>query len=125
MIFGNVGRTRIERDMSFDVLLSQCRHAGRNFAVNRDVVDPHFLHRRDQGARFAGMALQKSFPLEGSEVLHYRSLTGEAKMALDLARARGDSFFALLALDEIEDAFLSLRQHERSIGVSGRGCKFK
>src|SRR5207237_1571990 len=119
MIFGNVGRTRIERDMSFDVLLSQCRHAGRNFAVNRDVVDPHFLHRRDQCARFAGMALQKSFSLERGEVLHHRSLAGEMEMALDFTRARGQSFFALLALDEIEDAFLPLSQPYVSIWVAG------
>jgi hypothetical protein len=46
-------------------------------------------------------------------------------MALDLARARRDSFVALLALDEIEDALLSLSQHELSIGASVRRCKFK
>ncbi len=71
------------------------------------------------------MALEKSFPLEGGEVLHYRSLTGETKMALDLARARGDSFFALLALDKIEDALLSFRQHELSIGALACRRKFK
>jgi hypothetical protein len=33
-------------------------------------------------------------------------------MGLNLARARGDSFFALLGLDEFEDASLPLGQHD-------------
>jgi hypothetical protein len=33
------------------------------------------------------------------------------KMTLDLARARRESFVALLALNEIEDAFLAVSQH--------------
>ncbi len=33
-------------------------------------------------------------------------------MVLDLARARGDAFFALLGLDEFEDASLPLGQHD-------------
>src|SRR6266480_839184 len=125
MALGNIGRPRIKRDVALDVLLGQCGHARRNLAVNRDVVDPDFLYGRDQGARFAGVALEKPFPLESGEVLHHRSLTGETKMALDLPRARRDSFLALLALDEIEDALLSLRQHELSIGAPRRRCKFK
>jgi hypothetical protein len=83
------------------------------------------LHGRDQRARFAGVALEKSFPLQGGEVLHHRSLTGETKMALNFARARREPFFALLALNEIENALLSVRQHELSIGAPGRRCKFK
>ncbi len=97
--------------MAFDILLSQRRHAGRNLSVNRDVVDPDFLDRRDQRARFASVTLKKSFLLERGDVLHHRRLTGEPKMALDLARARGDAFFALLALNEIENLSLAIRKH--------------
>ena len=32
-------------------------------------------------------------------------------MSLDFARARRNPFFSLLALDKVEDSFLSLRQH--------------
>jgi hypothetical protein len=31
---------------------------------------------------------------------------------LDLARARGDSFLPLLALNKIENSFLAVRQHD-------------
>jgi hypothetical protein len=55
------------------------------------------------------MTIEKPFALERVKVLHDRCLTGEAKMFLDLARARGHAFLALLTLDKIEDAFLPLR----------------
>ena len=111
--------------MSFDVLLSQRRHARRNLAVDRHIMNTHFLNRRDQGAGFAGVTLQKSFPLERAEVLHDRGLTGEPKMTLDLARARGQSALSLLALNKIENFSLPLSQHELSIGALTRRCKFK
>jgi hypothetical protein len=66
------------------------------------------LDGRDQRARFAGMTLQKSFPLERGDVLHHRRLTGKSKMALNFARARSESFVALLALNEIQNASLSI-----------------
>ena len=125
VIFCNIGRARVERNVSFDVLLGQCRHAGRNLAVDRHIGDADFLDGRDQRARFAGVTLQKSFSLERGDVLHHRRLTGESKMTLDFARARSESFVALLALDKIENAFLPLRQHELSISVLVRRCKFK
>jgi hypothetical protein len=46
-------------------------------------------------------------------------------MSLDFARARRDSFFALFALDEIENFSLPLSQHEPSIGALSGRCKFK
>jgi hypothetical protein len=38
-------------------------------------------------------------------------LAGEAKMILDFARAGGDTFLALLALNKIEHTSLSIGQH--------------
>src|ERR1051325_7512134 len=99
----------IERNVTFDVLLGQRRHARGDLSVNRYVVDSLFLHRRDQRARFAGVPLEKSFLLERRDVLHRRSLTGEPKMTLDFACARGESAVALLALDEIQNFFLTIR----------------
>src|SRR5207302_4466794 len=93
------------------------RHAGRDLAVNRNVVDTLLLHRSDQRARFAGVTLEKSFFLERADVLHDRSLAREMKMTLDLARARSESVLALFALDEIENLFLALSQHELSIAA--------
>jgi hypothetical protein len=56
--------------------------------------------------------IQKSLSLQCGDVLHHRRLAGEPKMILDLARARRDTFLALLALNEIKDASLPLCQHE-------------
>src|SRR5205823_7155284 len=106
-----------QRDVAFDVLLGQRRHAGRNLAVNWNVMDALLLQLRNQRARFSGVTLEKSFFLERADVLHHRSLTREMKMTLDLARARGQSALALFALDEIEDLFLALSQHELSIAA--------
>ena len=97
----------IKRDMAFDFLLGHSRHAGRNLAVNWHVVDPLLLQRRDQRARFAGVALEKSFFFERGYVLHHRRLTRETKMALDFAGARRQSLVTLFALDEIENTLLS------------------
>jgi hypothetical protein len=54
------------------------------------------------------MAVEKTFALECGDVLHHRGLTSESKVALNLARARRDSPFALFALNEIKDAFLAI-----------------
>ena len=93
--------------MSFDVLFGQRGHAGWDLSVNRHVVDPLLLHRRDQRARFAGVTLEKSFFLEGGDVLHRRRLTSETKMTLNFARARRQPAVTLLALNEIENFFLA------------------
>jgi hypothetical protein len=122
---GNIRRTRIQRDMAFDVLLRRRGHARRDLAINRHIGNSDFLNRRDQCARFAGVTLEKSFSFERRDVLHHRSLTGKMKMTLDLARARGKSFVALLALNEIENAFLAMSQHKPSIGGAVGRCKFK
>ena len=98
----------IERNMAFDVFFGDGGHAGGNLSVNRNVVNALFLQRRDQRARFAGVTLEKSFFLERGDVLHHRRLTGESKMTLDFARARSESFVALLALNEIQNASLSI-----------------
>jgi hypothetical protein len=39
-------------------------------------------------------------------------LAGEAEVTLDFARAGSDSFFSLFALDKIEDALLTICQHD-------------
>jgi hypothetical protein len=52
--------------------------------------------------------IEKSFALECGQVLHDRSLTGEAEMLLNFPRARRDTFFALLVLDKIENASLPI-----------------
>ena len=92
-------------------LLGQRCHAGRDLSVNRYIGDLDFLHRGDKSARFAGVTIEKSFACEGRNVLHDRSLAGEAKMILDFARAGGDTFLALFALDKIKHASLSIGQH--------------
>ena len=125
VIPGDIRRMRIQRDMAFDVLLRRGGHARRDLAINRHIGDSYFLSRRDQCARFAGVTLEKSFSFERGDVLHHRSLASKMKMTLDLARARGESFVALLALNEIEDAFLAMSQHKPSIGAAVRRCKFK
>ena len=96
---------RVSREIWPSIVCSvERRHSGRNLPVNRYVGDAHLLHRRDQRAGLAGVAVQKAFPLQRVDVLHHRSLAGEAEMMLDFARARGDAFFALLGLDEFQDA---------------------
>src|ERR1041385_3366478 len=102
--------------MSFDRLLGQRGHACGNVSINRNVGNAYFLHRRNQRARLASMPIEETFALEGGDVLHNRGLTGEAEMTLDLARARRDSLFPLLALDKIENAFLTIGQHPTIIG---------
>src|ERR1043166_8314256 len=102
--------------MSFDRLLGQRGHACGNVSINRNVGNAYFLHRRNLRARLASMPIEETFALEGGDVLHNRGLTGEAEMTLDLARARRDSLFPLLALDKIENVFLTIGQHPTMIG---------
>ena len=97
--------------MSLDRLFGQRRHAGGNLSIDRDIRNPDLLHRRDQGAGFACMAIEEAFAFECGNVLHHRRLARKPKMLLNLARARRDAFFPLLALDEIENAFLTTCQH--------------
>ena len=97
--------------MTKDSLLGQCRHAGRDLPINGDISDPNFLHRGDERARFAGVTIEKSFAFQGCDVLHDRGLAGETEVVLNFARARRDSFLALLGLNEIEYAFLPIGQH--------------
>ena len=97
--------------MAFDGLLGQGGHPRGNLSINRDVGDAHFLHWSNQGARLARMPIEKTFALERGNVLHDRGLACETKMALDFARAWCNSFLALLALDKIENVFLTVRQH--------------
>jgi len=108
---GGISRTSIERNVAQHSLLGQCCHAGRDLSVNRYIGDPDFLHRGDKSTRFAGVAIEKSFAREGGNVLHNRSLAGEAKMILDFARAGGDTFFTLLALNKIKHTSLAIGQH--------------
>jgi hypothetical protein len=105
--------------MAFDGLFRERGHAGGDLSVDRNIGDAHFLHRSDERSRFARMTIQKTFPLEGAEVLHDRGLAGEAKMMLDLARARRDSFFPLLGLDEFQNAPLALGEHVSMISREG------
>src|SRR5262249_37177733 len=65
----------------------------------------------NQRSSFPRMPIEKPFSFQCCDVLHYRCLTGEPEMILDFARARRHSRLALLALDEIENASLSLCQH--------------
>src|SRR3984893_8313862 len=97
--------------MAFNGLLGQGGHPRGNLSVNRNVGDANFLHRCNQSACLARMPIEKTFALERGNVLHDRCLAGETKMALDFARAWRNSFLALLALDKIENVFLTVRQH--------------
>src|SRR5437763_1067339 len=60
---------------------------------------------------FASVAIEKSFAFQSCDVLHDRRLAGETEVVLNFARARRDSFLALLGLNEIEYAFLPIGQH--------------
>ena len=57
------------------------------------------------------MTLQEASAFERVDVLHHRSLAGEAEMMLDLTRAWRDPFLTLFRLDEFQDASLPLREH--------------
>jgi len=110
-IFGGIRGASIKGNVAQHRLLGQCCHAGRDLSVNRYIGDLDFLHRGDKSTRFAGVAIQKSFARQGRNVLHDRSLAGEAKMILDFARAGGDAFYALFALDKIKHTSLAIGQH--------------
>jgi len=97
--------------MAFDRLLGQGGHPGGNLSINRNISDANLLHRRNQGTCLARMPIEKAFALERGNVLHDRCLAGETKMTLDFARAWRNPFLALLALDKIENVFLTVRQH--------------
>ena len=92
-------------------MLGQCRHAGRDLSVDRDVSDPNLLHGRNKRARLAGVTIEESFTLKGGNVLHDRRLAGETKMTLDFPRAGSDTFLPLFALNKIEHALLAIGQH--------------
>ena len=100
--------------MPFDGLLRQRGHSRGNLAVNRNVSNPDFLHRRDKRARLARMTVEKAFARERRDVLHNRSLAGEAEMLLNFARAGRHSFLALLDLDEFQDASFPFGEHALS-----------
>ena len=97
--------------MALDGLFRQRRHAGWNLAIDRHVGDADFLDRRDERPRFPSVAIEKPFPFQRREVLHNRSLAGEAEVMLDLPRARRKTLLALLGLDEFQNASLPLGQH--------------
>ncbi len=64
------------------------------------------------------MSIEKAFAFERGDVLHDRCLAGEAEMALDFAGAWCKPFFPLLALDKIENVFLTIGQHATMIADS-------
>src|SRR5690348_7479168 len=97
--------------MAEDGLLGQRRHAGRDLSVDGDIGDADFLNGCNERARFARMAIQESFALEGGDVLHHRGLAGKTEMTLDFACAWGDAFLTLFTLNEIEHASLAIGQH--------------
>src|SRR5690349_10464283 len=90
-VLGSIYRTCVERHMSLDRLVGQCRHACRDLAVNWNVGNSDLLNRCDDRARLTCLTVDKAFPLERAKVLHYRGLAGEAKVILNLARARCDT----------------------------------
>src|SRR2546428_3393025 len=100
--------------MSFDRLLGECRHAGGNLSINRDIGDSHFLHRGNERPGFARMTIDKTFALQRAKILHDRCLAGETEMILDFTRTWRDAFFPLFVLNEIEDVFLTICQHALS-----------
>jgi hypothetical protein len=69
--------------------------------------------------------VEKTFPLQGREVLHYRCLAGEPEMTLDFARARRNAFFPLLALNKIQHAPLPVGKHAGIILQRTESRKFK
>src|SRR5690242_16314879 len=111
--------------MPFDALFSQSRHPSRNLAVNRNIGDTNLHGRCDKCSSFARMPIDETFSLERRDVLHDGSLACKTEMVLDFARTGRDAFFALLALDKIEDAPLPFRQHAGSIPSKFKLGKFK
>src|SRR6267143_3182373 len=97
--------------MTKNGLLRQCCHSGWDLPINGNVRDANFLHRCNERTRFSSMTIEKTFAFQGCDVLHDRRLAGETEVVLDFARARRDSFLALLGLNEIEHAFLPTGQH--------------
>jgi hypothetical protein len=69
--------------------------------------------------------VQKTLPLEGAEVLHHGCLAGVSEMMLDFARAGSDAFFALLRLDELQNALLSVGEHVNNDPCEKAVRKFK
>src|SRR6476619_7974144 len=110
--------------MALDRLLGERRHARGNLAVNRHIGDANFLDWRNEGARLASVTVEKTFALQGGDVLHHRSLARETEVRLDLAGARCDSLFALLGLDEFQDASLPLGKHVVRMNENAQGRKF-
>src|ERR1700730_18333210 len=104
--------------MPLDGLIGQCRHPGGDLSVNWNVGDPHFLDGRDERSRLARMTIEETFAFERSQILHDGGLTREPEVVLDLTRTWRESFFALLGLNEIEDAPLTISQH----AIWLRGC---
>ena len=94
--------------MAFDCLFGQRRHPCRDLAINRNISNPDFHRRSNQCACLTRVAIQKTFAFERRNVLHHRCLACKTEMTLDFARARGDTFLALLALNEIENVSLAL-----------------
>src|SRR5205823_5028899 len=107
-----------ERDMAFDRLLGQSRHAGRDLAVDWDIGDSDFHRWSNQRPGFTRVPIKKAFSLQRGDVLHHRCLAGESEMILDFARARRDPLLPLLTLNKIKNAFLSLGQHAGMIAQS-------
>lgn len=94
--------------MALNGLFRERCHAGRDLAVNGHVGDSDFLDRRNERTRFPGMAIEKTFPFQRGDVLHHRSLARETEVLLNFARAWRQAFFALLGLDEFQNASLPL-----------------
>src|SRR3954470_5782494 len=97
--------------MAIDCLLGERGHSRRDLTVNRYVGYTHLLNRGDESTGLARVAVQKTFPLQRVDVLHDRGLARKTEMMLDLARAGGNPFLALLRLDELQDVSLPLREH--------------
>jgi hypothetical protein len=97
--------------VTFDGLFGHRRHARWNLTVDWNIGDSDFHGWSNQRPGLTRVPVEKTFALQRRDVLHHRSLTGEAEMTLDFARAGRDAFFSLLPLDKVEYAFLPLRQH--------------
>src|SRR3954470_20874304 len=111
-VLRSVNRTRVERNVSFNVLLVHCGHAGWDLAIDWNIGDSNLLHRRNQRPCFSRLAVDETFSLQHGDVLHNRCLTRETKMILNFASAGCESFFTLFVLDELKNIALPVGEHK-------------
>jgi hypothetical protein len=100
----------VDGDVALGVLIIGGGEAGGDHAVERDAEErgvAGMVAGVEEAAGFAGEAVERAFFSEGVDVALHGEGTGEAEVFLDLAQHGGDTVFALVGLDKIEDLLLA------------------